>query len=451
MESNDCVEARFCLQTGLSGSDDEDHRFGMILSVDPTGIGACQSVRISRREKEIATGFTVLVNKCVFGFGISPVLSEACYTLLNTDGTPDWESMREFIDDNSVIRLNPSELPSSPFIVVQDTSGNMYSVSDRMDERPSKLHITVNGWGKKTLARSQSSLRDFYKAAYNIDLEDNQPILLSCLGCCVKSRALVEPSKASPSTSDKKESAVYLVPQTVRFHPFSRIYKYLTLVPRTLFWLEAGIIAKRVSSIIASPLNASYFHLHDVFIPLKDFGYSFESSLTSLTHVALTCPSAMMGYNYRKLEWLGDSVLGLIVANADISDKQKIISNGYIGSQVCAKHSKIFNESVLTRCPTIKSWAECRSRVGNQNIIADIAEALIGVAFLCSGLKGALHAVRSLGILNLDIDEINEAEKLLTCSPEKIKFIASLETIERPQAKRLSLQEWDKYRQSLIS
>lgn len=449
-------EVRYSLRVKTLDVINSGLRIGLLITVDPSGIGETRELVLSTREGLIAKEFTVLVNTCVFGFGLSPVLSDCFVCLLLPDGNPDWVGMNEIIDEQFQNQLRSKDIQRPPFIVVQKTSGKMYAVTDIIHDRPSKFELSVNGWNK-SVPESKSTLANFYKGMHNIDLDEDQPILVSYLGACIKPLPLFEPLQNVPQPSKKSSSsAIYLVPQTVKLHPITRIYALLLIYPRILYWADSGLLSKRVSSIIESPFNAVNYDLHEIFIP-SNGNMLYESPLVTMTSVALTCPSASMGFNYRKLEWLGDAVLGLLVAQKGISNMlvresvPSILSNEHIGARVAAMHPIIHTVSVLSRRPSIKLWSECRNRLNNFNILADIAEALIGAAFLCSGMEGALHAVQSLGIL----DHIHLATNFVfspaVITSADIKLKATLRTLKLPHANLMDLGQWDSYRQKFIT
>ena len=448
-------EIRYSLRVKTLDVINSEFRVGILLTVDPAGIGETRALVLSSREGLIAKEFTVLVNTCVFGFGLSPVLSDCYVCLLMQDGNPDWLGMKEIIDEQFQKQMRSEDILRPPFIVVQKTSGKMYGVTDIIHERPSVFEISVNGWNK-SVPESRSTLANFYKGVHNMDLDDDQPILVSCLGACIKPLPLFDPLPNVPQPSKKSSSsAIYLVPQAVKLHPISRIYNLLLIYPRILYWADSGLISKRVASIIESPFNAVNYDLHEIFMP-SNANMLYESPLVTLTSVALTCPSASMGFNYRKLEWLGDAVLGLLVAQKSISNMlvrdsvPSILSNEHIGARVSSIHPIIHVVSVLSRRPSIKLWSECRNRLNNFNILADIAEALIGAAFLCSGLEGALHAVQSLGILDQIHVAASFAFSQAVITSADIKLKATLRTLKLPNANLMDLGEWDRHRQKFI-
>ena len=449
-------EIRYSLKPELKFNELSGYAIGLLVQSDPAGIGATKAVILSDREQNIAKEFSFLVNTCVFGFGASPVLSSSYIALLMEDCTPDWCAMDQFVNENSRVRLRPDRLPDFPFIVEQQTSKQLYSVTGSINQKPSEFQISLNGWGKKNL-KTESTLRNFYKASYDIDLDDNQPILLASIGSCVKPFPLL-PQMTPVTQTSMKETTIYLVPQTVKVHPVTRLYHLLRHIPQVLFWAESGFIAKRVSSLMNFPLEVSNFSLHELFVSRNEL-ITFESPLLSLTSLALTCPSAGMGWNYRKLEWIGDAALGYIVSKASGSEHSipfhllgTILSNENIGSSVARNHPFINAECVLSRKPTIKSWSDCRCPLDNINTLADISEALIGVGFLCGNLRGANSVIRALGII--ETDEVFPSDICAVSvgnNPGAIKLLASLRTLRFDHALAMTLGEWDEIRQILIS
>ena len=137
----------------------------------------------------------------------------------------------------------------------------------------------------------------------------------------------------------------------------------------------------------------------------------YASHVITLTVSALTCPSAQLEYNYQRLEWLGDSVWRVVCAFRGSSKAlvrsryNHLMSNDNMGHQVSVHCPWIHESSVTSGVPNLKAPQTCRSRLRNFHILADITEALLAVAFLAFGVKGATEAAEKLGLFESDSEE----------------------------------------------
>ncbi len=115
---------------------------------------------------------------------------------------------------------------------------------------------------------------------------------------------------------------------------------------------------------------------------------------------ALTHSSANTRISYQRLEFLGDRVLGLVVADFLIRTFPEE-NEGNLARRLSA----LVDKSMLARVALeaglgefiIMSEAERASGGGaNENILADVLEALIGAAFLEAGLEECRDMIRRL-------------------------------------------------------
>ncbi len=120
----------------------------------------------------------------------------------------------------------------------------------------------------------------------------------------------------------------------------------------------------------------------------KIIGYNFENQ--DLLHEALTHPSTGKTKNYERLEFLGDRVLGLVVSHLlyqkfpdeTEGDMAKRLSCLVQGSMIAEIASKInLGDYIL--------FSDAERKAGgahNENILADVFEALIGALYQEAGL-----------------------------------------------------------------
>lgn len=120
-------------------------------------------------------------------------------------------------------------------------------------------------------------------------------------------------------------------------------------------------------------------------------GYRFKDR--TLLECALTHSSAGGPYNYERLEFLGDRVLGLIMAHA-LYEKFTEEKEG----DLAKRHAALVQGATLSVIAAandlgdyiVMSSAERSSGGGeNENILADVMESLLGAVYLDGGLPPA--------------------------------------------------------------
>jgi dsRNA-specific ribonuclease len=328
----------------------------------------------------LADMFNRLVHECVFGTPAPDTVD--CFTLVPLlDGKVDTEFMERCIS-SSTIGLPDFATLAIPFVVRFRISGRLYCITDVMHQQtPSDVNMTVNSYS----CASVMSVADFYRSKYNLDVSSTSSVLCGRMGPCIIAQPLLEtePIQHAPSTS----SPVYLVSDYCDIHPFTEVYHLLSLIPRQLFWVEQQLVARHVSRHLFPTLRSS-------------------SSIITLTSCALTCPSAQIpGQSYERLEWLGDAVWRVVIAKEGRSGQySKLMGNDFIGERVAETYPELVDKYILTNTPSLKSPQRARSRLQNQRILADIAEALLAVGFLIGGLACAAEAARILGLFNDSVD-----------------------------------------------
>lgn len=116
---------------------------------------------------------------------------------------------------------------------------------------------------------------------------------------------------------------------------------------------------------------------------------------TALYAQALTHGSAAVGHDaqYERLEFLGDRVLGLVMADwlyAQFpSEKEGLLSrrfNQLVSGETCAA---IAREIAVQPYVKLGKQARDDGAIDSDNVLGDIMEALIGALFLDSGLEAA--------------------------------------------------------------
>lgn len=149
-------------------------------------------------------------------------------------------------------------------------------------------------------------------------------------------------------------------------------------------------------------------------------GYQFKNS--HLLERALTHSSTNDDYNYQRLEFLGDRVLGLVIAHALFEEFRGENEGG-----LAKRHTALVQGltcSVIGQAHNIGDYVilSDAERVSgghlNENIIADVVEAMLGAIYIDGGYEAARQVV-----LKLWGDNIKTLE-------------------EAPQDPKTELQEW---------
>jgi ribonuclease-3 len=124
------------------------------------------------------------------------------------------------------------------------------------------------------------------------------------------------------------------------------------------------------------------------------------SSSSSLLEVALTHPSyaneARDARHYQRLEFLGDAVLGLCASEllyqrfpgADEGSLTRMRAR-LVNADALAAWAR---ESNIGEALRLGRGAEANKLRDSTNVLADLVEALVAVAYLDSGIEGARHA-----------------------------------------------------------
>lgn len=136
----------------------------------------------------------------------------------------------------------------------------------------------------------------------------------------------------------------------------------------------------------------------------QKIGYEFKNKLL-LTH-ALTHASSGEAQNYERLEFLGDRVLGLVMADilfrrfpeekeGDLAKRHAALVQGKTLAEI-ATDIELGNDMVLSDAERGSGGAE------NENILADGLEALLGAMFLDGGMSPCLEMITTLWGARLD-------------------------------------------------
>jgi len=119
----------------------------------------------------------------------------------------------------------------------------------------------------------------------------------------------------------------------------------------------------------------------------------------SLFELAFT-HSSMARESYERLEFLGDRVLGMVIANALFqrypSEPEGYLSrryNGLVDRDTCAENGREIGVPALVR---LGKQAREDGASQSENVVGDVVEALIGALFIDGGLEAAERFILKL-------------------------------------------------------
>ena len=130
-----------------------------------------------------------------------------------------------------------------------------------------------------------------------------------------------------------------------------------------------------------------------MFIKEVEISISYNFKLKHLLIEALTHKSCGKDYNYEKLEFLGDRVLGFIIAEK----LNKIMPNLKV-AEIHLKFESLTNEIFLAKIARdikippfiqVQPGKDGEKFKNNNSILADVVEAIIGGIYIDSGIKNA--------------------------------------------------------------
>jgi ribonuclease-3 len=126
----------------------------------------------------------------------------------------------------------------------------------------------------------------------------------------------------------------------------------------------------------------------------------YEPRNLGLFELALTHKSVGGGQDYERLEFLGDRVLGMVIANALYErypdEPEGYLSRRYnvlVARETCAENGREIGVPALVR---LGKQARLDSANQSDNVIGDVVEALIGALFVDGGLDAARRFILQL-------------------------------------------------------
>lgn len=120
----------------------------------------------------------------------------------------------------------------------------------------------------------------------------------------------------------------------------------------------------------------------------------------SLFELAMTHKSMATGQDYERLEFLGDRVLGMVIANALYErypdEPEGFLSRRYnvlVAREMCAENGREIGIPEVVR---LGKQARADGAYQSDNVIGDVVEALIGALLIDGGIEAAQRFVLNL-------------------------------------------------------
>ncbi len=120
-------------------------------------------------------------------------------------------------------------------------------------------------------------------------------------------------------------------------------------------------------------------------------GYTFDK--VSLLEEAMTHPSLSGGYNYQRLEFLGDRVLGLVIADWLLAlypgEAEGVLNQRFSALVRRETLAEIALKLGIDKTIKVAAGAETEGTRQKETVLCDVCESLIGAIFLDRGYTAA--------------------------------------------------------------
>ncbi len=172
-----------------------------------------------------------------------------------------------------------------------------------------------------------------------------------------------------------------------------------------------------------------------MFIKEVEINIFYNFKLKHLLIEALTHKSCGKEYNYEKLEFLGDRVLGFI-----ISEKLNKKMSNFKVAEIHLKFESLTNEAFLSKvAKEIKISPYIQVQPGNDgekfknnnSILADVVEAIIGGIYIDSGMKNVIKFIDRFFKIDDKIPILNPKSALQQMALADGKELPSYKLIKR--------------------
>ena len=146
----------------------------------------------------------------------------------------------------------------------------------------------------------------------------------------------------------------------------------------------------------------------------KIISYNFKNK--DLLKEALTHKSTCIKKNYEKLEFLGDRVLGLIIAHKlNILMSDQSVSNIHLKFESLTNEyylAKIAKKITLNKFILVQDGKDHENFKKNDSILADTLEAIIGGIFIDGGYSKAQLFIEKFFLINNKLNPVNSKSAL---------------------------------------
>ena len=437
------------------GNFSSDLRLCLLADIVLRGICRISDQTVSSDNLVICQHFTEYLCSELFGSEVPITPFKFLFLLCHGDGI-SWDAMRECyeFEGGSPLKI----IPNPPFIVQQSFSRKLYRVDSVITCSARELTIPVDVWGSNKQSQFMT-LADFYKRKYGVEVSSGNIVLVARLGCPFAVRSLTPQIAGRDEPVPKPQKAtskVHLLPEFVSLHPISEWQSAVSYLPRFLFHIDSGLLVQRIYHELIVEASNPFSQYQTYFLETIPEECRFVSPVFSLLYLALTCPSANLGFSYEKLEWLGDAVWRYTICRLSQTEDRvkrlydKMMSNEYLSSKISQNLPYIHTSSVLSSKPNLAKPLLARSRLRNFNILADITEALIAVSFMAGGMPSVFQTARKIGLLEYgSIEDTSSSTSSRSFPAVKSRLGASLSLLTRENAS-LKLGQLNEKRKSLL-
>ncbi|KAF8640108.1 hypothetical protein AX17_001344 [Amanita inopinata Kibby_2008] len=309
-------------------------------------------------------------------------------------------------------------------------------VSLRRDLTPlSQVSDNSRESGFKTLLESCKSKSQSFPGVGDYE----QPIIQVSL---IEPHANYLNPTSRPQTPLSKTPAKYLIPELCNKLTLPiQIYRTALLLPSIFHRIDSILLVKELNAVL------------------------FDSVLSDkLLHIAITCPSAAMDFDYERLELLGDAFLKYLASACIIaSNSSHSVRYMHDTRQRMTNNKTLLQHALRTIIPSYiqsrqfvtKLWRPPNFQVqqppgdsllmdhldGNRGngqddqvqwlgdkTIADVAEAVVGAAYLSGGNETAFTIAKSLCFSSPTVDSWSDLQTKVVISTDLVPVISMAET-----------------------
>ena len=172
-----------------------------------------------------------------------------------------------------------------------------------------------------------------------------------------------------------------------------------------------------------------------MFLKEVEINISYNFKLKRLLTEALTHKSCGKDYNYEKLEFLGDRVLGFVIA-----EKLNKIMSHFKVAEIHLKFESLTNEAFLAKVAReikippfiqVQPGNDGEKFKNNDSILADVVEAIIGGIYIDSGVKNVKKFIYRFFNIDDNIPLMNPKSTLQQMALENGKGLPSYKLLKR--------------------